>query len=271
MFAVILLPAGVYAQVVAPKDNNYDVVSIKVAAPSDATRSLSQGLQSTFHALSLKSLMVQAFGVHDQDLIGLPKWAETERFTIVAKAKAPLRDRMDRWSMLQRVFQERFALKYHLEKRPASVYVVTAAAGGIRLPVTAPGSCVTITPGGGPPAMPKGGPTPNGPGVCEMYLERGVAPDGLRLMVKGAPMPHLVRYLEHSFDRPLLDETGSDKKYDVDISYLRNNQPSTAEPADPSGLPTITAALKKVGILVTPRRELVNAIVIDRLERPSPN
>ena len=46
-----------------------------------------------------------------------------------------------------------------------------------------------------------------------MYLGRGVPPDGLRLMVKGAPMPHLVRYLEHPFDRPLLDETRSDKKY----------------------------------------------------------
>ncbi len=271
IFAAILLPAGAYAQAAMPKDNSYDVVSIKVAAPSDATRILPQGLQTTFQGFSLKSLMVQAFDVHEQDLIGLPKWAETERFTIVAKAKAPLRDQMDRWSMLQRVFQERFALQYHLEKRPSSVYVVTAAAGGIRLPVTAPGSCVAIDPAGGPPPMPRGGPNPSGSEFCEMYLGRGVPPDGLRLMVKGAPMPHLVRYLEHSFDRPLLDETGSDKKYDVDISYLRNNQPSTAEPADPSGLPTITAALKKVGILVTPKRELVDAIAIDRLERPSAN
>jgi len=275
IFAAILLPAGAYAQVTMPKDNNYDVVSIKAAAPSDATLILPQGLQTTFRGFSLKSLMVQAFGVHEQDLIGLPKWAETERFTIVAKAKAPLRDQMDRWSMLQRVFQVRFALQYHPEKRPASVYVVTAAAGGIRLPVTAPGSCVAIDPAGGPPPMPptthKGGPNPNGSEFCEMYLGRGVPPDGLRLMVKGAPMPHLVRYLEHSFDRPLLDETGSDKKYDVDISYLRNNQPSTAEVDAPSGLPTITAALKKVGILVTPKRELVDVIVIDRLERPSAN
>ena len=147
IFAAILLPAGASAQVVVPKDNNYEVVSIQAAAHSDATRILPQGLQTTFQGFSLKSLMVQAFGVHDQDLIGLPKWAETERFTIVSKAKAPFRELTDRWSMLQRVFQERFALQYHLEKRPASVwYVVTAAAveeSACRLPLQARASRLT--------------------------------------------------------------------------------------------------------------------------------
>lgn len=49
IFAALLLPAGAHAQFAMPKDNNYEVVSIK-AAPSDATRFLPQGLQTTFQA-----------------------------------------------------------------------------------------------------------------------------------------------------------------------------------------------------------------------------
>ncbi len=111
--AVFLLPAAL-PQRAMPRDNRYDVVSIRSGSVPGVYNSF-QGSQTTFNS-TLKSLMANAFGVHEQDLIGLPKWAEAERFTIVAKAKSPVRDNLDRYTMLQSVFQERFALKYHPEK-----------------------------------------------------------------------------------------------------------------------------------------------------------
>jgi uncharacterized protein (TIGR03435 family) len=271
--AVFLLPAGAFPQHPMPKDNRYEVVSIKSSAPSETLSFLPQGLQTTFRAFSLKTLISYAFLVREPDLIGLPKWAESEKFTIVAKAKAPVQDNADWYTMLQSVFLERFALKYHMEKRPTPVYLVTAAPGGIRLPISAPGSCVMTNPGGGPPPPPTGDGR-GGMQPCGYALIVGVPPDGLRLKVKGTPMSRILGNLQPSFDRPLVDRTGSDQKYDVDISYLRN-LPAAAvgatEAADSSGLPTITAALKKVGILVTPKTDAVDVIVIDRLEKPSGN
>jgi uncharacterized protein (TIGR03435 family) len=85
-------------------------------------------------------------------------------------------------------------------------------------------------------------------------------------------MSYVLFQAEHYFDRRLVDKTGSDNKYDVDISFLRNSQPAPAEAAEPSsGLPTITAALKKAGILVAPGNYPVDVIVIDHIERPSAN
>jgi uncharacterized protein (TIGR03435 family) len=273
IFATVFLLPSALPQRPMPKDNRYEVVSIKSGSVPGVYNSF-QGSQTTFNS-SLKSLMATAFGVYEQDLIGLPKWAEAEHFTIIAKAKSPIRDNLDRYTMLQSVFRDRFALKYHAEKRTIPVYLVTAAPGGIRLPVTAPASCVAPDPAGGPPPPPSRprGPVSGEPGSAACGLQGiGVGPDGLRLQGKGAPMSYVLVQAEHYFDRRLVDKTGSDKKYDVDISFLRNSLPSAAEIAEPSsGLPTITAALKKVGILVAPGNYPVDVIVIDHVERPSAN
>jgi uncharacterized protein (TIGR03435 family) len=76
------------------------------------------------------------FGDLDR-IVGLPKWAETDRFNIVAKtqvlpgAAPPPFD--DLKVMVQSLLIERFGIKAHTEEQPSPVYVLQVRKGGHKL------------------------------------------------------------------------------------------------------------------------------------------
>ena len=60
-------------------------------------------------------------------IFGLPRWAEDERFDIVAKAARPITE-PERQAMVPALLADRFRLKAHVEKkREQTVYVMTRA------------------------------------------------------------------------------------------------------------------------------------------------
>ena len=60
-------------------------------------------------------------------IFGLPRWAEDERFDIVAKAARPITE-LERQAMVPALLADRFRLKAHVEKkREQTVYVMTRA------------------------------------------------------------------------------------------------------------------------------------------------
>lgn len=118
----------------------YDVASI---APnkSDSGVSSSQWHDGNFTATnaSLKSLLVNAYGIRDGLISGLPGWAESARFDVKAKIVDPDLDTLKKLTreqygdMLAVVLTDRFHLKVHKETKILPVFDLLVAKNGFKL------------------------------------------------------------------------------------------------------------------------------------------
>jgi uncharacterized protein (TIGR03435 family) len=78
--------------------------------------------------LPLRLVITQAFSIRDTQIVGGPSWLSSDRFTINAKAETNVpRDQL--LLMLRSLLIERFGFKYHVEQREAQSYVLTAPEG----------------------------------------------------------------------------------------------------------------------------------------------
>jgi uncharacterized protein (TIGR03435 family) len=74
-------------------------------------------------------------------------------------------------------------------------------------------------------------------------------------------------------DLPVRDETGLKGSYDFEFEVgtaPRRNMDEAAATIDDSG-PTIFSAVRKLGLRLDERKVLIQAIAVDRVERPSVN
>jgi uncharacterized protein (TIGR03435 family) len=107
---------------------SFEVASVKKLegrVTSTALRTPGGG-RITIVNLPLRTILMQAFGIRDYQIVGGPGWMVTDRFTINAKAEdnAP-RDQL--LLMLRSLLVERFQLAYRAEQRDMQVYVLTTA------------------------------------------------------------------------------------------------------------------------------------------------
>jgi uncharacterized protein (TIGR03435 family) len=92
------------------------------------------------------------------------------------------------------------------------------------------------------------------------------------------------RMLTPYIDRPIVDKTGLTGRYDIRLEFSTGNAPAgmailngvpvadLPNPPDDSSAPSIFTALQgQLGLKLSPDRGPVEALVIDRAERPSEN
>jgi uncharacterized protein (TIGR03435 family) len=82
-------------------------------------------------------------------------------------------------------------------------------------------------------------------------------------------MQHMVMSLTDPAGHPVIDKTGVTGTFDVDIEFARL-RPDSEESTDPN-LPTIFAALGQLGLKLEPAKGPVDVLVIDHIDRPTPN
>jgi uncharacterized protein (TIGR03435 family) len=71
-------------------------------------------------------------------------------------------------------------------------------------------------------------------------------------------------------DRPVVDETGLNGKYDFTLKWLRQDAPAAAE-GDSNLSPLFTAIQEQLGLKVEPSKGEVEMMAIDHIERPEVN
>lgn len=172
--------------------------------------------------------------------------------------------------MLRPLLANRFKLVVHAETREIPVYVLTHARSDGRTGPRLRESDAKCTeearrffPGAGRGATP----------VCgDFRLGAGA------LTARGMTMPGLARLLSGRADRPVLDRTGLDSAYDLEIEWssdlgLQQAPPGSAGAADltADGVSLFTALQEQLGLRLQPTRGAVEVIVIDRAEPPTPN
>jgi uncharacterized protein (TIGR03435 family) len=212
-------------------------------------------------------------------VIGGPPWINAEGWDIVTKSPPNEADRDLR--MWQTLLADRFKLRVHREIRELPIYVMTTAAGGLRLPAPPKDlGCVSF-PAGTPPH-----PVPgkvdcgyvSGPG----YGFSGNASGELGMRGRKVRLADLISELALILDRPISDGTGFTGEFDVNLNFAPDQalqgfavalgSSPAARPSTDGSLPNIFGALEQqLGLKLTPGKGPVEVLVIDHAERPAEN
>lgn len=232
--------------------------------------------------VSLRELVRVAFGVQVAQIVG-PDWLRTERFDVIAKADsepAPLAAGPSQrvLLMLQRLLAERFSLAVHNETRDLAVYALLTSRLG---PQLRPSSidCRELPAREQSWTMP---PTPRSPGGrpdCDMSAGPG------RFVAGGVPMTRLASSLSPFVNRVVIDRTSLPGLFDFELSWTPEGLPRLSPDAaaanqplrlngievDPNGPDLFTALREQLGLRLDSTRGPAEVLVIDRVERPTPD
>jgi uncharacterized protein (TIGR03435 family) len=206
-------------------------------------------------------------------IIGGPKWIHTQGYKIEATADGHPSVAMMSGPMLQRLLEDRFRLRIHRETREAPVYAFTLAKDASKLKPFREGSCVVPPDTPYPwPALPAG----------QRYCMQNISLLKPSVDADGATMEELARLLDHIVDRPVIDETGMSGRFDIHLTFARDqvtpkisaivpSPPARGAAPDPADPTIFTAVQEQLGLKLVPTRRPVEILVIDSVERPSGN
>ena len=227
--------------------------------------------------ITLANLLIYVHQVAPFQILGGPDWVTTARFTVEAKAEGrPTADQMR--LMVQRLLEERFALKVHKETRELPRYALVMARGDKRLgPKLKPSAidCPAIVAARGTDYRPPTGPPqPGDPPRCGLTARLGGG--SLTLFLEGQPISQLVRSLQVNAGRVIVDKTGLTGTYDVEFQTEIPNIPGLDAPfgataTPPDGLSLFTALPEQLGLKLESERGPVDVVVIDSAQLPTPN
>jgi bla regulator protein BlaR1 len=205
-------------------------------------------------------------GLFVNNVENLPEWAKGENYDIDARIsdadRGAWQDPKNQPAMLQAMLQsmltDRFKLAVHRSTKEVSVYDLTTAKGGPKLTETKPDE-----------------PRPTGltlPGGGVMVQEDG--PGGSTAHLYNFSTSLLASLLTTQSDREIKDKTGLTGRYDMFIHKpARMAAPSAAPNGNtlPDPEPSMSDVVKDLGLKLEPAKEQVETLVIDHVERPSPN
>jgi uncharacterized protein (TIGR03435 family) len=251
---------------------SFAVASIKRNPSSDATGSRigpQPGGGFVMTNGTVQSLLFLAFDLANYNgLSGAPEWIMTDRYDVTARldtTNAPAT--LDETRMrLRALLSERFKLVAHEELREQPTYALVtretgrAATTGLRLSKSDCSARRAAAARGTPmpPTLATGSVAP-----CNLQA-RG---DSIRS--GGVTMTALARTLTGLVGRIVVDKTGLAGDYEFELTF----ESPALSGADPlSKGPSIFSALEhQLGLRLVPERNRVPVLVIDRIERPTPD
>ena len=186
-------------------------------------------------------LMERIYGVRGFQIVNAPKWISEadSRFTIQAKA-AQSASNGELRLMAQSLLADRFQLEFHRETREMNVLALVIGKNGPKLHVA------------------KDDGTSRGVGSIQ-----APAPAG---WLRGTNVSMLLLAEALSMrDRPVVDKTNFTEPIDFDLQWAPDQ---SSDDPHPSFFPAIQ---EQLGLKLEPQKVPFEVLVIDRLERPSPN
>jgi uncharacterized protein (TIGR03435 family) len=239
-------------------DPSFDVATIKPSDPNRPGWGLGRDQEGIFHTqnTTVADLARYPFTAHLKQLIGLPAWAETEKFDVLGKPDLPgFSTTPQMRTMVRKLLVERFSLAYHKEKKEIPVYAVTVAKGEPKIQ---------------PETQPLPGPAFGG------APQRG-------FQGRSATMAEFASIMQSQFmDLPVVDQTGlSDTRYTFILKFTPDptmhgfggtfDAQTPAPAADDAPPDLFSAMVQQLGLRLQKAKAAVDVIVIDKIEKPSAN
>jgi uncharacterized protein (TIGR03435 family) len=230
----------------------------------------------------VRQLITYAYGLQASQLGDGPTWSRTDRFDVTAKAGVEIQSPDGTPSasaqlMLQALLAERFKLAIHREPRELPIYVLVLARSdrslgpGMRASTTDCSSPSTARGrSSGPPTVPV---SFTEPVTCGVRMGHG------RLTAADATLPQFITSLANTVQRVVQDRTGLVGRYDMVMTWVPDSMPQSAQgpgtavptPLDPNGVSIFTALQEQLGLKLESSSGQVEVVVIDSLDRPTPD
>jgi bla regulator protein blaR1 len=241
----------------SPARKEFDVVSVKPSAPDEHNSFMLRilpGGRAEIAGMTLKRLVMESYDVKAFQVSGGPSWIATERFDISTVSEgAPARFPLAQFrQMLRAVLEDRFQLKVHQETKEMSVYALEVEKSGPKL------SEHTGT---------------------EQSFRDGY---GSLNVTKGRTAA-LAEWLSRELGRVVLDKTNLSGEYDYVLAYTpepgQGGPESIGLPPDTipaphpetTGPSIFTALTEQLGLRLVSQRGPAQIVVIDSVQKPSPN
>ena len=255
----------------------FEVASIKPSVPgAPVTSTISPGGRMTYTGWAVKSLVQVAYDIPGFWVSGGPEWIKNDRFDVIATAddyfgREPTNDQLNAYKArmlrrLQALLADRFQLQLHRETKELSGYALVVAKAGPTLREARSGELVD-----GELKREDGG-------RYEGVQMRGGSRDangrflgGGRARGQGATMANFADALMRNLAVPVVDKTGLTGKYDFNLEWTPDPTQTPADADAAADDPSIFTALQQLGLRLEAAKVPVETIVIDRVEKPSPN
>ena len=230
----------------------FEVVSIHPERDvTNMSMSLTQTSWDTTGA-PLKTLLIAAFSLKDFQILSAPSWVNSERYTIHARlpeemSKLPDEERGKQFEpMLQSMLIDRFHLRYHWTTQELPVYSLVIDKSGPMLPAAAPEDKYSLV-------------------VSQDLYE-----------AHAITMSDFADNLGSNLDRIVQDRTGLNGRYTFKLNYPPSANADTPFGAAPSSQTEsegrLFSALKdQLGLKLVTEKRPVRMLVIDDIQRPTPN
>ena len=239
-------------------------------------------------------LIARAYSVTPTDIVGLPGWATTDRYDVVATSSLSSATPEQDSAMLRAMLADRFNLSAHSEDRDQPVYDLVVARKDGRLgPGMKPSEadCVANATERGARGVGRGGGFSGigrrgGGGPPGGRADRNVPPPPCSFRMTGdrmegdTTMPVLARVLRAPAGRFVIDKTGLTGSYRILLTFDRTSEQGgrgrgrgaqTETPTADLAPSIFTAIHEQLGLKLEPSHAIRESLVIDRLERPSEN
>lgn len=210
-------------------------------------------------------------------LANLPEWVSKEKFAIHAKAQgSPTKDQMR--LMVQSLLADRFAFAAHREMQEQSVLAAQLVRPGKLGPTL-------ILHDQGPPCPAyantgealRGASGPVFPSICDIVAARVTTDHMMEAGSRNAPPAMMASMLSliGELDRTVVDQTGLEGRYDFRVKWSPEPNSRMLPPGssltDSQGPSFLQALREQLGLKLQAAKATLAVLVIDHIERPSPN
>jgi len=193
--------------------------------------------------IPLRQLIRAAYTLQLDQIVNAPPWSESERFDISALADRDITGAV--WTpgqfspmqwMIQSLLAERFKMAAHMEKRQSQSYALVLD-GKNKL-------------------------TPSTESCAQNCYQKTAG----TLSWKSVPLAQFAELLSQLTGRVVTDATGLTGKFDLQLQWSDDLQQTSAD------MPSIfTAVREQLGLRLDAKRALIDVLVIDHIERPTPD
>ncbi len=243
----------------ADADPSFDVATIKPNPSGDVTlRQLTMnGRNFILRNGSLADMISFAYNVQKKQIVNAPDWEDKDRYDIAAVPNVEGAPNLDQVRiMMRKLLADRYALKFHHEKREMAAFVLSAGKSEPKLTKSESTN-----------------PMPNNVGIRP-------APNGIKAVLTNATTADFTVFLQLLvLDKPVVDQTGITGRYDISVTFTPDDSqfngrppkgPPLAEGTEPA--PDLYSAIQQqLGMKLSSEKASVDVIAIDHVEKPSPN
>lgn len=226
---------------------------------------------------TLQNLVVFAYETPVYRVVGGPGWVATARYAVLGKTDAPAPPTKMR-PLVQQLLADRFALRFHRERREIAAYELVFARRDRRL-----GSKITTTTIDCTPFLTGERPPSEAPMIdrggrmvsrCATAVSANLTNGLITPQLNGVTIERFANYLQGPTNRPVQDRTGLSGVFDIELTYVDENMrqfPGLERKAPPEGFFLTTALTEQLGLKLEPTRASVEVLVIDSASMPQPD